>query len=97
VTSLRWLAWPSPRRQDGALVTYAHAFITVAGKIGETSLCASRFPEGSVLSIVRATVPVERCHFCDQACRDMGAPHPGRFLKPDEYEPVHLFEEWANL
>jgi len=108
MTSLRWLAWPSPRRTDGASVTYAHAFkymlLADASRYGPTlsdsTLCGAPLPTGQ--GVVRLATPsdaIERCRYCDQACRDMGAPHPvGKSkLQPWEYDPVHLFEEWASL
>jgi len=105
MTSLRWLAWPTPRRSDGALVTYAHGFIRretfeTGATLERAALCGIERP--SVGRLVRFALPssaYERCHWCDQKCRELGGPHPPVNLKlsADLYEPVHLFEEWASL
>lgn len=96
MTSLRWLAWPLPRRSDGILFTYAHGFVFTT-HLPDRALCGVDRP--AMVTLVRPGTTQERCHWCDQACREMGAPHPtaASDLKTDVYEPFHTFEEWANL
>jgi hypothetical protein len=100
MTYLGWLAWPSPRRSDGALVTYAHAFI-VYGPVGQQThrpqaLCGAEQP--MTVAMVNPARPHEKCSFCDERLREMGGPHPPLLkLAGPWYEPTWTFEDWEGM
>jgi hypothetical protein len=101
--ALRWLAWLSARRSDGATVRYTHVFLTVDGKLAETAFCGAYRPLDGVVQIVIASEAQNRCYHCDEQLRVRGGPHPAvsspaalHKFNFTEYAPRYSFEDFAR-